>query len=66
VSYEVGEMLFCCADIFSKVFLTIILVNASVEESNNDKASRIEDINKELEQQMAKADQLLEKLIPPG
>ncbi|KAJ3412237.1 Guanylate cyclase 2G [Chytridiales sp. JEL 0842] len=66
VSYEVGELLFCISDIFAKVFLTIILVNASLEESSNEKYSKIASINQELEGQMAKADQLLEKLIPPS
>ncbi|KAJ3417071.1 Ral GTPase-activating protein subunit alpha-2 [Chytridiales sp. JEL 0842] len=66
ISYEVGEVLFCVADIFAKVFLTLILVNASLEESSNEKYSKIASINKELAAQMAKADQILEKLIPPS
>ncbi|KAJ3097635.1 hypothetical protein HDU96_000307 [Phlyctochytrium bullatum] len=66
VSYEVGEIMFCISDIFAKVFLTLILVNATLEESSNQKASKIEAMNSELEQQMAQADKLLEKLVPPG
>ncbi|KAJ3213922.1 Guanylate cyclase soluble subunit beta-2 [Dinochytrium kinnereticum] len=66
VSYEVGEIMFCISDIFAKVFLTLILVNATLEETQNQKASQIEALNDQLEQQMAQADKLLEKLIPPG
>ncbi|KAJ3100282.1 Guanylate cyclase soluble subunit beta-2 [Phlyctochytrium planicorne] len=66
VSYETGEIMFCISDIFAKVFLTLILVNATLEESQNQKASQIEALNDQLEQQMAQADKLLEKLVPPG
>ncbi|KAJ3326642.1 Guanylate cyclase 2G [Blyttiomyces sp. JEL0837] len=64
IPYAMGEALFCVADIFAKVFLTLILVNASLEESQNQTAARIQSISNEMEQQMAQADALLEKLIP--
>ncbi|KAJ1552039.1 hypothetical protein HK405_012914, partial [Cladochytrium tenue] len=66
VTYEVGEILFCISDLFGKVFLTIILVNATLEESTNNRFRKISDINSEMEQQMAQSDKLLEKLMPPG
>ncbi|KAI8622173.1 nucleotide cyclase [Chytriomyces sp. MP71] len=64
VSYETGEMMFCVADIFAKVFLTVILVNATIEESMNAKAKRMEGVANQISAQMAQADQLLEKLMP--
>ena len=66
MSYETGEMLFCISDIFAKVFLTLILVNATLEESQNQTASRIQSISSEMEQQMEQSEKLLEKLIPPA
>ncbi|KAI8851706.1 nucleotide cyclase [Chytridium lagenaria] len=66
VTYEVGEIMFCISDIFAKVFLTLILVNATLEESQNQKASQIEALNSQIEKQWAEADKLLEKLVPPG
>ncbi|KAJ3083105.1 hypothetical protein HDU99_000620, partial [Rhizoclosmatium hyalinum] len=64
VTYETGEMMFCVADIWSKVFLTFILVNATLEESMNSKAKKMEAVAHEIESQMAQADKLLEKLMP--
>ncbi|TPX74849.1 hypothetical protein CcCBS67573_g03867 [Chytriomyces confervae] len=66
VSYEVGELMFCGSDILAKVFLTLILVNATLEESMNAKAKRMEGIADEIQSQMAQADKLLEKLMPPS
>ncbi|KAJ3074367.1 hypothetical protein HDU98_011436 [Podochytrium sp. JEL0797] len=66
VSYEQGEVLFCISDIFAKVFLTLILVNATLEESMNSKASKLESVAQEIEAQMIQADKLLEKLMPPS
>ncbi|KAI8622199.1 nucleotide cyclase [Chytriomyces sp. MP71] len=64
VSYETGELMFCVSDIFAKVFLTFILVNATLEESMNAKAKRMEGVANQISAQMAQADQLLEKLMP--
>ncbi|KAJ3097901.1 Guanylate cyclase 2G [Phlyctochytrium planicorne] len=64
VSYEVGESMFCVADVFSKVFLTLILVNATVEDAQNAKVAAISTIASELESQMEHSDKLLGKLIP--
>ncbi|ORY50000.1 adenylyl cyclase [Rhizoclosmatium globosum] len=66
VTYEQGEVLFCVSDIFAKVFLTFILVNATLEESMNSKAKKMEAVASEIESQMAQADKLLEKLMPPS
>ncbi|KAJ3354057.1 Guanylate cyclase 2G [Entophlyctis luteolus] len=64
VTYEQGEVIFCITDIFAKVFLTFILVNATLEESMNAKAKRMESVAQQIESQMAQADKLLEKLMP--
>ncbi|KAI9331467.1 nucleotide cyclase [Obelidium mucronatum] len=66
VTYEQGELIFCINDIFAKVFLTFILVNATLEESMNSKAKKMEAVAQEIENQMAQADKLLEKLMPPS
>ncbi|KAI9331466.1 nucleotide cyclase [Obelidium mucronatum] len=66
VTYEQGEVMFCVSDIFAKVFLTFILVNATLEESMNSKAKKMESVAHEIEAQMAQADKLLEKLMPPS
>lgn len=64
ISYATGEALFVLADIFAKVFLTLILVNATVDQVQSTKISKIENITNELEEQMQKSDTLLGKLIP--
>ncbi|KAJ3140821.1 Guanylate cyclase 2G [Physocladia obscura] len=64
ITFEQGELLFCVNDLFAKVFLTFILVNATLEESMNAKASRMESVAQEIESQMLQADRLLEKLMP--
>ncbi|KAJ3263903.1 hypothetical protein HDU77_009799 [Chytriomyces hyalinus] len=66
VSYAMGEVMFCVADIFAKVFVTVIMVNATFEESMGAKAKRIGEVAEEIEAQMAQADTLLEKLMPPS
>ncbi|KAI8832223.1 nucleotide cyclase [Chytriomyces cf. hyalinus JEL632] len=61
-----GEVMFCVADIFAKVFVTVIMVNATFEESMGAKAKRIGEVAEEIEAQMVQADKLLEKLMPPS
>ncbi|KAJ3213185.1 Guanylate cyclase 2G [Dinochytrium kinnereticum] len=64
ISYALGETLFCIADVFSKVFLTLVLVNASVEEAQNAKVSAISSIASEMESAMEHSDRLLAKMMP--
>ncbi|KAJ3206948.1 Guanylate cyclase 2G [Dinochytrium kinnereticum] len=64
VSYATGEAMFCIADVFSKVFLTLVLVNASVEEAQNAKVSAISTIASEMETAMEHSDKLLSKMMP--
>ncbi|KAI8616991.1 nucleotide cyclase [Chytriomyces sp. MP71] len=64
VTYEQGEVMFCVSDVFAKVFLTLILVNATLEESMTSKAKRMEAIAVQIREQMAQADKLLESLMP--
>ncbi|KAI9363959.1 nucleotide cyclase [Zopfochytrium polystomum] len=66
VSFEFGELLFCISDLFGKVFLTLILVSATLEESSNDRYNKMVNLTSEMEEQMAQSDKLLEKLMPPG
>ncbi|KAJ3243971.1 hypothetical protein HDU78_011634 [Chytriomyces hyalinus] len=66
VSYAMGEVMFCVADIFAKVFVTVIMVNATFEESMGARAKRIGEVAEEIEAQMVQADKLLEKLMPPS
>ncbi|KAI8612128.1 adenylate and guanylate cyclase catalytic domain-containing protein [Chytriomyces sp. MP71] len=58
--------MFCVADVFAKVFVTVIMVNATFEESMTSKAKKMEVIGQDIQAQMTQADNLLEKLMPPS
>ncbi|KAI8804907.1 nucleotide cyclase [Cladochytrium replicatum] len=68
VTYEVGEVMFCINDMFAKPILTLILVEANVEEATNERIELISEISSNMENQMAESlpDKLLAKLLPPS
>jgi class 3 adenylate cyclase len=66
VTYDVGEALYCVNDIFAKVFLTLVLVNSTVEQAQNEKVEQITEIAADLEERMTNSEALLEKMMPPG
>lgn len=57
-------MLFCIADIGAKVFLTLVLVNASVEQAQNERVANITSIAAEMENELNSCDALLERMMP--
>lgn len=61
-----GEMLFCCADIGAKVFLTLVLINASVEQAQNMRVEALSLVASDMQVAMGSTDALLEKMMPPG
>ncbi|KAJ3089567.1 Guanylate cyclase soluble subunit beta-2 [Quaeritorhiza haematococci] len=66
IPYSTAEALFCLADIIAKVFLTLVLANATVEQSQNERVEAMSVIANELEQQMSNSDKLLERMMPAG
>jgi bacteriorhodopsin len=64
VSYGLGELLFAIADVLSKVFVTILLVNASVEEIQNDKVQALVGIAEEMSVDLDKTEDLLGRMMP--
>ncbi|KAJ3319026.1 Guanylate cyclase 2G [Blyttiomyces sp. JEL0837] len=66
LSYPLGEAAFSMADVVSKVFVTLVLVNATVEESQNVKVNAISAIADEMESAMEHSDKLLSKMMPPS
>jgi len=64
VSYGQGELLFAIADILSKVFVTILLVNASVEEIQNNKVEALVGIAEEMSVDLDKTEDLLGRMMP--
>jgi bacteriorhodopsin len=64
ISYNQGEVAFCVADIFAKVFLTLVLVNATVEQSQNERVDTISGIANEMEQELNSSDALLQRMMP--
>ncbi|KAI8804905.1 nucleotide cyclase [Cladochytrium replicatum] len=65
ISFEVGEALYVFADFVAKVFLTLVLVNATVEQSQNEKIGEITNIANEIEDRMSNSEALLERMMPP-
>lgn len=64
ISFALGESLIVCADIIAKVFLTLILINASVEESQNEKVDVLTGIAAEMEAEMGNTEKLLNRMMP--
>ena len=64
IDYAVGETCFVIADVLAKVFLTLILINATVEESQNQKVDALSNIANEMETEMGNTEKLLERLMP--
>ncbi|KNE62746.1 hypothetical protein AMAG_07932 [Allomyces macrogynus ATCC 38327] len=64
ISFTMTEAGFVLTDIGAKVFLTMVLVNSTVEQAQNDKVEAITAIAEELEQQMTNSDAILQKMMP--
>ncbi|KAJ2999745.1 hypothetical protein HDV02_001988 [Globomyces sp. JEL0801] len=64
ITYSQGEMCYSIADIFAKVFLTLILVNATMESVQNEKVSEISKIANDMEKEIGNCDALLERMMP--
>jgi class 3 adenylate cyclase len=57
-------MLYGFSDIVAKVLLTLVLVNATVESSQNEKANILTKIANEMQAELNNSDALLEKMMP--
>ncbi len=66
ISFAAGEAAYCVVDIIAKVFLTLVLVNSTVEQAQNERVDALASIADELEQQITNSDKLLERMMPPG
>ncbi|KAJ3309967.1 hypothetical protein HDV04_005469 [Boothiomyces sp. JEL0838] len=58
-------MLYCFGDIIAKAFLTLVLVNATIEHAQNETIQQISGIASAMEREMNNTDVVLEKFIPP-
>ena len=59
-----GELSYVISDVIAKVFLTLILINATVEESQNEKVDALSSIAQNMEEEMGNTDKLLERMMP--
>ncbi|KAI8926068.1 nucleotide cyclase [Entophlyctis helioformis] len=64
VSFGTGEIGYCLADIVAKVFLTLVLVNSTVEQVQNERVDALSDIANALEQELSSTDKLLQRMMP--
>lgn len=64
IPFNIGEMLFGISDIGAKVLLTLVLVNATVESSQNQKVEEMSLIANEMEKELNSSDALLERMMP--
>lgn len=64
IPFATGEMLFGFADIIAKVLLTLVLVNATVESSQNEKVNALSTIAQEMENELNSSDALLQRMMP--
>ncbi|KAI9332093.1 nucleotide cyclase [Obelidium mucronatum] len=65
-SFEMGEINNGIGEFIAKIFLMLLFVNNSVEESQTQVVVQMETHASSLDEQMAASDKLLEKLIPSG
>ena len=64
ITYMQSEMMFCLSDILAKVVLTMILINASVEQSQNEKVDDLSAIAENMEKEISNSDSLLQRMMP--
>ncbi|KAJ3351677.1 hypothetical protein GGF32_004106 [Allomyces javanicus] len=64
VSFTAAEAALAVLDIGAKVFLTLVLVNSTVEHAQNQKVDAITAIAEDLETQVNNCDAILEKMMP--
>ena len=64
VDYVSAEIMFCLADILAKVVLTLLLSNATIEQSQIEKVDDLVNIASEMERALTNSDALLEKMMP--
>ena len=64
-SFEVFEAGLCMADVGAKVFLTLVMTNASVEQSQNEKVDQMQTLADEIEKELGNVDDILGKMMPP-
>ncbi|KAJ3319025.1 hypothetical protein HDU76_000663 [Blyttiomyces sp. JEL0837] len=66
LSFAAAEVSFVISDVLAKVFVTLVLVNSTVEESQNARVDAISAIANEMESAMEHSDKLLSKMMPPS
>lgn len=64
ISFSSAEVMFCFADILAKVLLTMLLSNASVEQSHAEKLKDLSKIANGMEQALSNTEALLERMMP--
>jgi len=64
ISFDHGEILYAGIDIVAKVFLTLVLINASVDEAQNQKVDLLSEIAQDMELEMGNTEKLLERMMP--
>ncbi|KAJ3307945.1 hypothetical protein HDV04_002291, partial [Boothiomyces sp. JEL0838] len=62
ISFVTGEVTFTMIDIVAKVFLTLVLVNATVEQAQNERVDELSGIATNMEKELGNADALLERM----
>ena len=64
VSFSVEQQLYGYADILAKVVLTLILVNATVEQTHSQRIDALSGIATEMQAELGNTDKLLERMMP--
>lgn len=66
IDYVTSEIMFCIADIVAKVVMTLLLANATIEQSQIERVDDLTQIAQNMEQVLSNSDALLEKMMPKG
>jgi class 3 adenylate cyclase len=64
LTFAQGEVVYAVADVIAKVFLTLVLINATVEETQATKVSALSEVANEMQAEIGNSEKLLERMMP--
>ena len=64
VTFFQGEVLYVFSDIIAKVYLTLIMVNSTVDQTQTERVDALSTIASAIQEELSNSDKLLEKMMP--
>ena len=64
ISFKTGEIGYLLGELVCKVLFTMVMVNSTIEQSQNERVDVLSDIANQMEQDLSSSDKLLERMMP--